>query len=273
MCTRLKKYVSSFNMGLRNNVEYRFNFVTVLLFNFLPVLVNLFLWRTVYLSEGVKVDKISAMTLEQVVSYIIFVQFISLLNGGSTVEYKIKQEILDGQICRFLLKPINYFRYNLSLAISQNVMYIIPLTLILLAVLILFGGYITITHNVVFISLFIIQVMLAFFISYHISFLLGLIAFFLNEISDLYNLLQTFFRFLSGAMFPLVFLPGSLKTISRALPFQYTSFSPCMTLIGKYDLNRILTDTAISFAWVVALHLAYKYVWKKGLRKYSAYGG
>lgn len=273
MWNQLNKYAKCFTIGIINNMEYRFNIITVLLFNFIPVIINFYLWKSIYLSKGIKVNQLSGMTLNQVVSYIIIVQFIDLLIGTASIDYKIMNEIKNGDICKYLQKPVNYFLYNLILCISQVAIYFIPLSLISIITFFMFKSYMVITNNMFSIILFITSLIMAFLIRYFISFLLGLLAFFLDEISQLYHMLGIVLRFVSGFLFPLAFLPYGLSILSKALPFEYMGYFPTMLLIGMFDIHEGLIGIAVSLLWIILLFLIYRFIWKIGMRRYSAFGG
>jgi ABC-2 type transport system permease protein len=271
----LFKYLKYFTIGMVNNIEYRFNILTVLFFNFLPVIINFYLWKAIFLSSSIRINQLNGMTLNQVVSYIIIVQFVDLLTGTASIdfEYKIMNEIKNGDICKYILKPINYFFYNMTLNISKTIIYIIPLSLISIIIFLMFKDYIVITNSLLYIFLFVISLMIAFLIRYYISFLFGLLGFFLDEVSQLYHLVDIVLRIISGYLFPLNFLPYGLCTVSKILPFQYLGFFPSMLLIGKFAINEVVKGISISLLWIIFLFFVYRLIWKIGMKRYSAFGG
>jgi ABC-2 type transport system permease protein len=110
---------------------------------------------------------------------------------------------------------------------------------------------------------------------------LGMLGFWMLEVSSIvfaYMLLQ---YLLSGHMFPLDMLadvatgiPGtSLADLVRWLPFEYTAYFPAAVWLGKIrgaDLGRALL---IEAAWVVVMAAACRVAWLRGTRRYSGFGG
>ncbi len=269
----LIKYLKCFFMGVINNIEYRFNIMTVLIFNFIPIIINFYLWKAIYLSKGIGVNQLGGMTLNQIVTYIIIAQFIDLIIGTSSIEYKVMNEIKNGDICKYLQRPVNYLLYNLMLSLSKSFIYIVPVVTISGVIYVMFKNYIIIQDNLFFILLLIISVIISYLIKFFISFLLGLLGFFLNEISQLYYMIGIIIRFFSGFVFPLSFLPFGLDKISMMFPFQYMGYFPSMIFIGMFDLYEIVRGILIGSLWILILFLFYRYIWKIGLRRYSAFGG
>ena len=60
----MKKYMHVLNIGIQNNLTYRFNFLARTLFGFIPLIAVLFVWRTIYTGngEGSKEDSVPHLT-------------------------------------------------------------------------------------------------------------------------------------------------------------------------------------------------------------------
>ncbi|MBD5534787.1 MAG: hypothetical protein HDQ99_03825 [Lachnospiraceae bacterium] len=273
MLNRVKKYTYSFQISIRNSIEYRFDFVTSFLFKFLPVFINFFLWKIIYLSSGGIIETIKGMTLNRVVSYIIIIQFVDALISPDGVDFKVMSEIKEGELSKYLLKPINYFSYNLSLIVAKKVLFIPPVIATYVIVSLLFHEYIVLYQGLVDILLFIPALLLAFFIRYYIAIILGLIGFFLTEVSSLYIMTNRIILFLSGMLFPLVFLPDTLLTVFSCLPFYYITYFPSMIAIGALNVKEILFGYCISTIWFVGLYIIAVIMWRIGLKKYESVGG
>ncbi|MHB1392558.1 MAG: ABC transporter permease [Clostridia bacterium] len=269
----VNKYICSFSLGLRSSLEYRFDFVTSLLFKVLPIFIYFFLWKVIYVSNGLEANSINGMTLKQVISYIIFVQFIDMLTLPGGIESKVMSEIKEGEISKYLVKPINYFFYNLSLIVANKTIFILPLIIALAAIMSIFRDYIKIFDDMIFIIPLIISLFISFILRYLINFCLGLIAYWLNEISSLYVMTNRITLFLAGMLFPLTFLPEELLKVSSYLPFHYIGYFPTMLVIGSMSHGDLITGIITGGVWVCALSILAVALWKAGLKKYVSVGG
>jgi ABC-2 type transport system permease protein len=110
---------------------------------------------------------------------------------------------------------------------------------------------------------------------------LGMLGFWVLETASIvfaYMLVQ---YLLSGHMFPIDMLAGiptgvagvSLADVVRWLPFEYTAYFPAAVWLGKVRGAALARDLAIEAAWVVVMACACRLAWRRGTRRYAAYGG
>src|SRR3954466_1544403 len=112
MLATLNKYRQVFLVGLQSNIVYRFNFAVRGFFSLFHLAAVVILWSAASMggSEGLGGFSFSA-TITYFVTLIILQFFISAFNE----DYQISEEIRNGLINQFLLKPINYFLYRFSI--------------------------------------------------------------------------------------------------------------------------------------------------------------
>jgi ABC-2 type transport system permease protein len=81
--------------------------------------------------------------------------------------------------------------------------------------------------------------------------------------------------FLSGHMVPLDLLPDGLRRLLECLPFQYMAYFPAKVLLGTSDMTtaKLVTGLGIQSAWVALFLLLSRILYRRGLRRYSAFGG
>src|SRR5712671_951812 len=131
----VKKYWHVINIGLQNNLTYRFNFLARTVFGLIPLIAILYLWRTIYAGKGTG-SLVGSYTLAQMISYYLLVTIVDALTAVNEDDWQIAGDIKDGNISQFLLKPIDYLAYRLCLFFSGRVTYLavaaVPLTLFIL---------------------------------------------------------------------------------------------------------------------------------------------
>ena len=64
----MRKYWHVINVGIQNNLTYRFNFLARTLFGLIPLMAILYLWRTIYAGKG-RGSEVGSYTLAQMISY------------------------------------------------------------------------------------------------------------------------------------------------------------------------------------------------------------
>src|SRR5476649_749508 len=68
----MKKYLHVINIGIQNNLAYRFNYLTRTLFSFIPLFAMVSLWRTIYTHNPGAGDK-SGFTQAGMIFYYLLV--------------------------------------------------------------------------------------------------------------------------------------------------------------------------------------------------------
>jgi ABC-2 type transport system permease protein len=104
------------------------------------------------------------------------------------------------------------------------------------------------------------------------SYLIGLVAFWTDEVSGLYATIDRLKKFLSGGYFPLNLLPLTYIKISYALPFSYSFFVPTQLYLGKINIATAINGIYVQGAWIILLALIIALVWRRGIRRYEGVG-
>ena len=112
----MTKYLHVVGIGIQNTLVYRVNYLARVLFGFVPLLATIYLWRAVYASKVG--DLVGAYSLAAMTSYYVLVTIVDALTAVSEDDWQIAADIKDGNISQFLLKPIDYLAYRLSLFFS-----------------------------------------------------------------------------------------------------------------------------------------------------------
>ena len=268
----MKKYLHVFNIGIQNNLTYRFNFLARTLFGLIPLIAILYMWRTIYEGKGAQAT-IGTYTLAQMISYYLLVTVVDALTAVNEDDWQIAGDIKDGNISQFLLKPINYLAYRLCLFLSGRLTYLavaaIPLTLFILYL----RKYFVLPADWSTLGWFLVSVFLTALLQFFISYALAMLAFWVLEVSTFIFIVFAFEYIASGHLFPLDILPQGLQQILNFTPFPYQLYFPISIYMGKTTGNALLHGLTIQALWVVGAYFIAHFAWQRGIRKYSAVGG
>src|SRR5882724_9226326 len=131
----MKKYLYVLNIGIQNNLTYRFNFLARTIFGLIPLIAVLYMWRTIYQGKGAGA-MVGSYSLAQMISYYLLVTIVDALTAVNEDDWQIAADIKDGNISQFLLKPIDYLWYRFCLFLSGRVTYLAvaaaPITIFIL---------------------------------------------------------------------------------------------------------------------------------------------
>ena len=190
---------------------------------------------------------------------------------GMTSE--ISKEIKDGHLNRYLVKPIDYFWYQVSYRMAHKVVFWGVALVAFPPVFYLMRGFFTHAPTAAEWAASTVLLVLGFAIGLLFSFLIGALAFWFLEISTFLFIIMGIELFASGHLIPLNFLPDSVQQAVLLLPFAYEAYWPCAVLLGKVPSGELGPVLGMGFLWVAVLYGACRLLWSAGLRRYSAVGG
>lgn len=104
-------------------------------------------------------------------------------------------------------------------------------------------------------------------------YLVQLSAFWLLDVRGANQLAWLTAQFLSGAFVPIVFFPGWLEAVARALPFAAMLQLPVEVWLGRYDGPELLGVFVVQLVWMAALVMAGRWVLSVAMRRVVVQGG
>ena len=226
------------------------------------------MWSAVYEGQG---EVIKGFTLQEMMTYILVGNFFNVLIRNFLAEV-VGRDIREGRLSMFLVRPMGYFSYILSQEVGRISVSTMMSVLSQAIVIAFFWRAFLWNFDLLYLLVLVLMLLLAFFTELLLSFLVGLVAFWIDEIDGIYSTIERVRRFFSGGYFPLSLLPAALAQISFFLPFSYSFFVPAQLYLKKIDLMTGLQGLAVQTAWILLLLLAIRLVWKRGLRRYEGVG-
>jgi ABC-2 type transport system permease protein len=267
---KVKKYLHVQNIGIQNQLVYRVNFLFRACFGLLPLIATISLWRTVY--GGKEGDSIGSYTLAQMISYYLVVTLVDMFTAVNEDDWQIAADIRDGNISQFLLKPIDYLRYRLCLFLAGRAIYT-TVALVPVAIFILVQREYFVAPDWNTFGWFTLSVLMTALLQFFMSYAMALLAFWVLEVSTFIFILFAFEYIAGGHMFPLDILPPAILKVLSFTPFPYQMYFPVSIYVGKSTGAALYQGLVIQFLWVVAAYLFARFMWARGIRKYSAVGG
>ena len=120
---------------------------------------------------------------------------------------------------------------------------------------------------------FLLSVALAVGISFGWRYLLQMAAFWIIDVRGPNQLGMLTAHFLCGAFIPIVFFPGWLEGLCRALPFASMVQHPIELWLGEPQVGGILGVLALQVAWLLALVALGRLVLARALHRVVVQGG
>jgi len=270
MLASLGKYRAAFNVGLQSNLVYRWSFAVRGLFSLFHLAVVFILWGAAFAGQ----ENIGGFDLKQTLTYFIIMLPLNFMIGAFSEDYQISEEIRNGMINQFLLKPVNYYLYRFSVFVAarlvSGVLVLLPLAV----------AWPVLHHSIAVpadwparLGLGLVAMTMSALIQFTIAYCFGLLTFWFLEIQSFVILSMAVEVLLGGQMFPLDLMPAWLFKISHYLPYFYMMYFPAAIFTGRLPLDQIGAGLAIQACWVVVLLVFAQLLWRRGLLRHTAVGG
>ncbi len=111
------------------------------------------------------------------------------------------------------------------------------------------------------------------FIGFFFEASVGMVGFRFLEITSILWIVMTLNFFISGQMLPLDFLPPFWAGLLKLLPFQYMAYFPAVIFLEKVKGWDLVMGLALEVFWVGFFLVLCRWLYKRGLKQYGAYGG
>jgi ABC-2 type transport system permease protein len=263
------KYRHAFLIGLQSNIVYRWNFGIRALFSLFHLAFVFILWGAAYAGQ----TEIGGFDLNQTLTYFIVILVMQFFIGAQNEDYQISEDIRNGLINQFLLKPINYYLYRFSIFVAARLVSGGLALLPILVALPLLKDHIVLPDELWRLAYGLPAMLMAAMIQFTIAYIFGLLTFWFLEIQSFIILSLAIETVLGGQMFPLDLMPAWFYRISQWLPYYYQMYFPTAIFTGRLDETAALNGLVLQAFWVVALLALAQLLWTRGLRRHTAVGG
>lgn len=264
--TRIVRALPSlFRVGFAQAIAYRAEFLVWVLATNMP-LVMLVLWTAV-----AREAPVGRFGEAQFVAYFLATLIVRMLTG-SWVVWELNFEIRQGTIGMKLLRPIHplivYATDNLA-AMPLRALVSLPVAVLALW----WVGHGQLAADPVLWIVAPVAIVGAWAMTFCATSFIGTLGFFWDSSMSLFQLWLGFFFVFSGYILPLELLPSWLYDVVRWLPFRYLLSFPVEAMLGLVDREGALVALGIQWAYVAVFLALALWTWKRGLARYSAFGG
>jgi ABC-2 type transport system permease protein len=263
----MRGYLAFLRGAIQVGVTYRLSFLFIVFGNVLYMIIAYFLWRSIYAGQ----EMINGLTFDQAFLYIALGSTVFILLK-TYADWGMSQEIRDGTISVYLTKPIDYQWYTLATTVGFSSTSLVTVTLPTILML-AFVFRINAGFGIGYLF-FPVSLALAFLISFHFDYLVGLTSFYTESIWGISTTKEILISVLSGALLPLQFFPEAFQRILMALPFQAIYYSPLM-MVTEPDRNAavFLQMLAVQAVWAVVTFAACRLFYNQAVKVLRVAGG
>jgi ABC-2 type transport system permease protein len=267
----LAKYLKILRISLMERLVYRADFFVATLFRFLPLLTTFLLWEAVFAGSGQR--EIAGFTRNRMIAYLLLVQVSRMFSSMPGLATGISRDIRDGNLKKYLLQPIDMLWYLLSYRGAHKLAYIATVALPYGLLFYLCRGVFETLPDAGTLVAYLAALALSFVIGFFFEACIGTAGFWLLEVTSLMYIVNIINFFVSGQLFPLDLLGERTAMVLQWLPFQYLAYFPAMVFLEMKTGPELAWGLAIELAWAVLFVVLSRWLYRVGLRHYSAFGG
>lgn len=267
----MRVYGRIFKTKLLEQLHYKGSYISGVIcqiaFGFMHILLYM-----AFFENGVPQD----FSLPQMVTYVWLGQaFFTMFHYGDSCKKQISFEIVNGNVCYQLIKPINL--YNLWLGevwftgISMAIVRCLPL--LIFASLLPLGFGLSLPVSFLAFVLFIISIIFGSLLIAVIKMFAYILVLYTLDPRGVFNITYSLFGFLGGLVIPIPLFPEFMQNIFNFLPFRYVGDLPYKIYIGYTPISTALWQIGIQIIWIIGLYTIGKLILTSKSKKLVVQGG
>jgi ABC-2 type transport system permease protein len=267
MLRALKAYPALLRAYWARAIEYRFQMIIWFLVGTYP-LAMMAVWLKIAQGQG---GSVGGYTISEFIGYYLGVTWVRRITYVWILD-DIEDGTRKGELSAYLLRPLGFVHHLLTRVTASRLMQSVVSGSIVCLVVLLVPGQQFYLLNPITLLLFVMALVVGFLFEFILQYAVGASSFYTTQfyrIFDIFFFLKSFF---GGFVVPLGMLPPAIATLANWLPFSSSMGLPVEILIGKLTPADALTRILISAVWVFGIALLSRWLWRVGVRAYSAVG-
>lgn len=258
-------YLALIVCNFKQQFAYRASLYMKIIGNIIRVYIQVCIWQAL-LRAGSSVEQ----TVEQLVTYTVTAFLIDQITHNETAQ-ALALKVREGSIAIDLIRPFPLKWYLFYQQLSENLFHAvfvgIPVSVVSM---LLWSMCVPAVSDLLF---GIVSIILAVFLAFFFQYAVGLLVFWLKDVTYTKMITGGIVELFSGSMIPLWFYPEIFRQVCMVLPFRFMVFEPISVILGSYKTAGCIRVIAIQCFWVIVLNLLGELIWKRIQRDITVQGG
>lgn len=264
-----RKWRALVGMFVQDGLAYKANLVIWIMTDVVTAVTMPLIWLASYNGRA----QIHGFAPSQMVTYyLVMLSLTGLIE--SHIMWDMAADVKSGKFNIYLIRPLSYLMYMYASNLGWRIMRTLLAVPIFALVAFAFRHYLPDlgAGHYHMGPVFWLSVVLGHWVSFAITYAFGLLALWLYETRSLFNFYYLPLIIFSGQLAPLALLPRGLQDFVRWTPFPYTLAFPTSVFLGKAEGVQIEIGLAGQVVWIVLGLLLAAWLWRGGLRRFTAFG-
>ncbi|MCA9519455.1 MAG: ABC-2 family transporter protein [Myxococcales bacterium] len=250
-------------IGFAESIAYRGEVILWMLTMTMP-LVSLALWSVVA-ADG----PVGGYSQTQFADYFLVILAVRM-GTGTWVTWSISSEVREGHLSMRLLRPLHplaSYAVEMLGAIPLRILCAVPPAAVALFVVASDG----VRYATPCIAL-VLALIGVWCLTFTISAAIGALALFMGSAIGPFMVWQGLFAIFSGYLVPTKLFPGWLSTLADWLPFRYALGFAAEAVLGRLAPGELWRGLLLQWGYVVVMTILTLFLFRRGVRRYEAYG-
>jgi ABC-2 type transport system permease protein len=252
-------------VGLAEALAYRAEMFIWILATTMP-LIMMALWTTV-----AREAPVGRFGEKEFAAYFL-ATFIVRQLASSWAAWQLSYEVREGTLSQRLLRPVHpvwHIAVENWSAMPLRLVVALPVAIIALAVL----GAEQLPADRRIWPVWLAAMAGAWLLTFFSNVAIGSLAFYFGSSVKVMEVWLALYFVLSGYTVPIEVFPEGARKLVELLPFRFQIGFPVELMTGAYELGPALAKLGQQWAWVVVSFVVALWAWRRGLRRFEAYGG
>ena len=247
--------------------QYRANLIMYLLYWLVSPIIYLAVWTSIAQSKG----SVNGLTANDFTTYYMTLLIVDQITSNIVI-HTFAYKVQDGSLSAELVRPIHPMLTN---ALVNNIAFkaltlmgFIPIWIILFFLYRPDFGHVTLSG----VLLSIPAMLLGFFVGYLLTASVTALAFWTTRVYSIHEFYYALHLLFSGQFVPLMLMPKLIQATAQYLPFQLQIYFPIQLILGKLSSVQIVQGYVTGFIWLIMAMAIFTWIWREGVKRYSAVG-
>ncbi|MBM7113834.1 ABC transporter permease [Archangium primigenium] len=261
----IRAFPTLLRVGVSEAVAYRAEMIVWFFSTTMPF-ISMALWTAV-----ARYNPVGRYDSEDFVRYFLATFSVRQVTG-SWVAWQMNYEVRQGTLAMRLLRPIS----PLWAYAAENLGYM-PLRALMVLPIVIFSlvhsGAAALPRTAWGWLFLVLALVGGWLITFLANVAIGSLSLYIESSQRLMDVWFALFLVGSGYLYPVELFPSALKGLLDWLPFRYQIGLPTEIMINAHGFSEALGLLARQWAWVAVLLTVSVVSWKRGLKRFAAYGG
>lgn len=263
---RASKYFWIFKLDFKQRIYYLADYLLSALFIAVVLIVFINLWKTIFAGR----PTISGFTFVQMIWYLALTEAITMGSGWRMMFEDVTDDIRTGTVSNFLTKPLSYMGWYFSTTFSRFFNAFLVTFILGSIFCYIFVG--PIPFSFMTILPLALVIICSFFLSFFVGMFFVSFAFWLEDVTAFYWILQKALFILGGMLVPIDVYPDFVSKYLYYLPFSFITYWPAKFFVSG-DVGTFILVLTGQIIWLALFFVLTMIIYRIGIRRINIYGG